>query len=67
MCIRDSTYTILGAWDSNPDKQVISYLTPLGKALIGKTPSEEIELHIEGVDSLLKVISIQRYVDLVAN
>ena len=64
---KEITYTILGAWDSNPDKQVISYLTPLGKALIGKTPSEEIELHIEGVDSLLKVISIQRYVDLVAN
>tara|TARA_B100000519_G_C14256244_1_gene445197 strand:- start:1416 stop:3272 length:1857 start_codon:yes stop_codon:yes gene_type:complete len=64
---KEITYTILGAWDSNPDKQVISYLTPLGKALIGKTPSEEIELHIEGVDSLLKIISIQRYVDLVAN
>jgi len=64
---KEITYTILGAWDSNPDKQVISYRTPLGKALIGKTPGEEIELHIEGVDSLLKIISIGRYVDLVAN
>ena len=64
---KENTYTILGAWDSNPDKQVISYQTPLGKALIGKTPGEEIELHIEGVDSLLKIISIERYVDLVAN
>ena len=64
---KEITYTILGAWDSNPDKQVISYQTPLGKALIGKTPAEEIELHIEGVDSLLKIISIERYVDLVAN
>ncbi|MEC7906996.1 MAG: transcription elongation factor GreA [Verrucomicrobiota bacterium] len=64
---KEITYTILGAWDSNPDKQVISYQTPLGKALIGKTPGEEIELHIEGVDSLLKIISIERYVDLVAN
>lgn len=64
---KEITYTILGAWDSNPDKQIISYQTPLGKALIGKTPGEEIELHIEGVDSLLKIISIERYVDLVAN
>ena len=64
---KEITYTILGAWDSNPDKQIISYRTPLGKALIGKTPGEEIELHIEGVDSLLKIISIERYVDLVAN
>lgn len=64
---KEITYTILGAWDSNPDKQIISYQTPLGKALIGKAPGEEIELHIEGVDSLLKIISIERYVDLVAN
>ncbi len=61
------TYTILGAWDSDPDKQIISYRTPLGKALLGKTPGDEIELHIEGVDSLLKVVSIERYVDLVAS
>jgi len=61
------TYTILGAWDSDPDKQIISYQTPLGKALLGKSPGEEIELHIEGVDSLLKIMSIERYVDLVAN
>jgi len=64
---KEITYTILGAWDSDPDKQVISYQTPLGKALIGKSPGEEIELHIEGVDSLLKIMSIERYVDLVAN
>ena len=64
---KEITYTILGAWDSDPDKQIISYRTPLGKALLGKTPGDEIELHIEGVDSLLKVVSIERYVDLVAN
>ncbi|HCR31289.1 MAG TPA: transcription elongation factor GreAB [Opitutae bacterium] len=64
---KEITYTILGAWDSDPDKQIISYRTPLGKALLGKTPGDEIELHIEGVDSLLKVVSIERYVDLVAS
>ncbi len=62
---KEITYTILGAWDSVPEKQVISYKTPLGKALIAKTPGEEVELHIEGEDSLLKVMSIERYVDLV--
>lgn len=64
---KEITYTILGAWDSDPDKQIISYQTPLGKALLGKSPGDEIELHIEGVDSLLKIMSIERYVDLVAN
>ncbi len=63
---KEVTYTILGAWDSDPEKQVISYQTPLGKALLGKSPDDEVELHIEGVDSLLKIISIQRYVDLAA-
>ena len=61
------TYTILGAWDSEPDKQIISYKTPLGAAMLGKSPDEEVELHIEGEDSLLKIISIKRYVDLVSS
>jgi transcription elongation factor GreA len=64
---REITYTILGAWDSEPDAQIISYKTPLGKAMLGKTPGEEVELHIEGVDSMLKIISIERYVDVVAS
>ena len=63
---KEITYTILGAWDSDPEKEVISYKTPLGAALLGKSPGDEVELHIEGVDSLLKIISIQRFVDLVA-
>ena len=63
---KEITYTILGAWDSDPEKEVISYKTPLGAALLGKSPRDEVELHIEGVDSLLKIISIQRFVDLVA-
>ncbi len=64
---KEITYTILGAWDSDPEKQIISYQTPLGKALLGKAPGDEVELHIEGVDSLLKIMKIERYVDLVAS
>lgn len=29
-------YTILGPWDTNPELNIISYASPLGKALIGK-------------------------------
>jgi len=29
------TITILGAWDNDPDRNIISYLSPLGQALIG--------------------------------
>ncbi len=29
-------YTILGAWDGDPDKKILSYKSEVGKALIGK-------------------------------
>src|SRR6058998_3233845 len=29
------TYTILGAWDGNPDRHIISYQTAIGQALLG--------------------------------
>ena len=34
------TYTILGAWDGDPDRHVISYQTAIGQALLGKKPGE---------------------------
>ncbi len=38
------TYTILGAWDSDPDQDVISYLSPLAQALLHQPPGKEIVL-----------------------
>lgn len=38
------TFTILGAWDGDLEKNIISYLSESAKALIGKTVGEEIEL-----------------------
>ncbi|HSH09429.1 MAG TPA: GreA/GreB family elongation factor, partial [Oceanipulchritudo sp.] len=35
------TYNILGAWDGNPDKHIVSYKTPLAKALLGKTKGDQ--------------------------
>ena len=29
-------YTILGAWDTNPEKHIVSYLSQVGKELTGK-------------------------------
>jgi len=34
------TYTILGAWDGDPDRHVISYQTAIGQALLGKKLGE---------------------------
>jgi len=32
---KEQTITVLGAWDSNPDKKQVSYMSEVGKALMG--------------------------------
>src|SRR5260221_12128578 len=34
------TYSILGAWDSEPERGILSYQTALGQALLGKQAGE---------------------------
>src|SRR5687767_4874018 len=40
-------FTILGAWDSDPEKHIISYLAPVAQKLLNKKAGEEIELEAE--------------------
>ena len=51
-------YTILGAWDSAPEKNIISYQTPLAQSMIGRSVGESVTLPNGEVAS---VQSIQRY------
>ncbi len=37
---KEETYTILGAWDGDPDRHIISYQTAIGQALLGKKAGE---------------------------
>jgi transcription elongation GreA/GreB family factor len=39
-------YTILGPWESDPDNRIISYLSPLGGALLNKKPGEQFDFSI---------------------
>ena len=39
---RDETYHILGLWDSNPEKNILSYDSPLGRLLVGKKIGESL-------------------------
>jgi transcription elongation GreA/GreB family factor len=41
-------FTILGAWDSDPDKGVISYLTPVAMALVNRKVGDEVEFELHG-------------------
>ncbi len=37
-------FTLVGEWEADPQEQKISHESPLGKALIGKTAGDEIEV-----------------------
>ncbi|MBX3750648.1 MAG: transcription elongation factor GreA [Opitutaceae bacterium] len=56
-------YTILGAWDGNPEKNILSYKTPFGAALLGKKAGDVVTVKTGASEEDYKVITIARYVD----
>ena len=42
------TFTILGAWDSDPDHGIISYLTPVALGLLNHKVGDEVEIEMHG-------------------
>ena len=58
-----STYHILGAWDSDPAKGVVSYQTAIGQALIGKTTGDIAELPGEPSVKKVEVVEITAWQD----
>ncbi len=57
------TYSILGAWDGDPERHILSYQTPLAKALLGKTRGQQVALDIDGHEETWTVREIGRWVD----
>jgi transcription elongation GreA/GreB family factor len=53
-------YTVLGAWDSDPDAHIIAYKTPLGQALLGRKVGEHVKLKIGGVTHEYQIAGIAR-------
>ena len=43
----EETYTILGAWDGDPERHIISYQTAIGQALLGRKIGETVSLNTE--------------------
>ena len=50
--------TVLGAWDSDPDKKLVSYLSEVGKALVGREPGETVHIRDETTE-VLQPLTIQ--------
>jgi transcription elongation factor GreA len=61
------TYTILGAWDGDPEKHIISYKTALGTALLGRKQGERIRVKLGGNDEDFSILKIVRYADTVTS
>lgn len=55
---KDSVYVILGAWDSDPKKNILSYKSPLAKEMLRKKVDDTIKMH-DG--QIMKITSIQRW------
>ena len=47
--------TVLGAWDSEPEKRIVSYLSEVGKALVGRAPGETADVRDESTEALRTV------------
>jgi transcription elongation factor GreA len=41
-------FTILGPWESDPERQIISYLSPLGNAMLNRVVGEQFDFSIGG-------------------
>ena len=55
---KEETYTVLGAWDGDPDRGIISYQTAIGQALLGHKLGEVVTLTDHDETRRFGIISI---------
>jgi transcription elongation GreA/GreB family factor len=59
---QSENFSILGAWDTDAEKNIISYLTPVGQALLNRKVGDEVEFELEGVKHRHRIEAIAAYV-----
>jgi len=55
----EETYTVLGAWDGDPDRHIISYQTAIGQSLLGHEIGQTVPLSTEHATVQFTITSIQ--------
>ncbi len=60
---KTAKYTLLGAWDSVPEKNILAYKTPLGLGLLGKKVGDSVKVKIGTSEETYTLKSIGRYID----
>jgi transcription elongation GreA/GreB family factor len=55
--------TVLGAWDSIPETKTVSYLSEVGKALVGRSPGDAVQVRDEVTEAMqtLTIVSIRPF------
>lgn len=56
---RKEVFTVVGEWEADPSQKKISHESPLGKALIGKSVGEEVEVDAPAGKIKYKIIAIE--------
>jgi transcription elongation GreA/GreB family factor len=54
-------FTILGAWDSDPEKGVVSYLSPVAQSLLNRKVGDQVEFEIHGVRHQHRIEAIEAF------
>ncbi|MDR0408617.1 MAG: transcription elongation factor GreA [Campylobacteraceae bacterium] len=53
-----TTYTIVGAFESNPDKGLISISSPLAKQLVGKKVGDEVDVKLPSGEVSYEILEV---------
>jgi transcription elongation GreA/GreB family factor len=55
---RSDTYHILGAWDTDPERHILSYKAMVAQSLLGHKTGETVVLSTESGDRSVEIVSI---------
>lgn len=55
---KKEVFTLVGEWEADPTEKKISHESPLGKALIGRTVGDEIEVQAPAGKMIYTIVSI---------
>ncbi|MBL8767126.1 MAG: GreA/GreB family elongation factor, partial [Planctomycetes bacterium] len=55
----EMSFTFLGPWDADHERQIYSYLAPFARSFLGRTVGEEVEARLDGGPRVLKIVRIE--------
>jgi transcription elongation GreA/GreB family factor len=55
------SFVILGAWDSDPEQGIISYLSPVAQSLLNRKTGDEVEFEVHGARHRHRIEQITAY------